>query len=120
MSFTHWLPGMKAIGRRDNPTAWFRLEEERGRLHGEWADAKPDLSDPATIGGLLHLVRRAYANPNHLWGGRIEVHQDHHALFMVVRPEHDHNGALVHTFIASGPTEAEALLNALHHAKPTP
>lgn len=124
-----WMDGMRYRLHPNHP--WFRWEgsdacdndgnpvtealpSDRSRV------AEPDLTDPATVGCILHLARRAYANPNHLWGGRIEVHQDHHALFMVVRPEHDPNGALVHTFIASGPTEAEALLNALHQAKPIP
>ena len=110
-----WLPGMKAVGRRDNPTAWFRLEEELEHLTGEWADATPDLDDAATVGCILELVRRAHANPDHLWGGRVEVHQDHRDIFVVVRPDHDpRSGALFHRCIATGTTEVEALVNALH------
>ena len=108
-----WLPGMKAVGRRGHPTAWFRLEEELEHLTGEWADATPDLTDPATVGCILELVRRAHANPDHLWGGRVEVHQDHRDIFVVVRPDHDPNGSLFHRCIATGRTEVEALVNAL-------
>lgn len=58
-----WMPGMRAIGRRGMPTAWFRLEESTASLHGEWADALPVLADPATLGCLLALVREAWGDP---------------------------------------------------------
>ena len=54
-----WLPGMRAVGRRSAPTAWFRLEEELRGLSGEWAAALPDLSDTATAGCLPRLAREA-------------------------------------------------------------
>lgn len=50
-----WLPGMKAMGSRDNPKAWFRLEEPQPRLTGEWRCAVPDLEDAATLGAMLVL-----------------------------------------------------------------
>jgi hypothetical protein len=52
-----WTPGMKAVGRRNQPEAWFRLEEHLPRLTGEWSEAVPDLEDPATKGCILALVR---------------------------------------------------------------
>lgn len=44
---------MMAVGRRGRPAAWFRVEERVRRLVGEWAEAVPDLADPATGGVLL-------------------------------------------------------------------
>lgn len=108
-----WLPGMKAVGRRSLPEAWFRLEGEVRRLHGEWALALPDFSDAATLGCLQELVRRKYRDPNRLWGGRVEVHQDHRMIFGVVQPFHCEKGFLNYAVLASGETEASALCNAL-------
>ena len=56
-----WMPGMRAVGRRNLPAAWFRVEEVVPSLTGEWADAVPDLTDPATLGCLLAQVRGAWA-----------------------------------------------------------
>lgn len=58
-----WMPGMKAIGRRGMPSAWFRLEEQTPRLLGEWKDAVPDFSDYGTMGALLGLVREVWEDP---------------------------------------------------------
>ena len=57
-----WMPGMRAIGRRNLPSAWFRLEESTPSLTGEWSGALPDLTDPATLGCLLALVRDAWGD----------------------------------------------------------
>ena len=54
---------MRAVGRRTLPAAWFRLEESTPSLTGEWSGALPDLTDPATLGGLLALVREAWRCP---------------------------------------------------------
>ncbi len=108
-----WLPGMKAVGRLHLPEAWFRLEEEVRRLHGEWSGALPDFEDAATVGCLQELVRQKYHDPNRLWGGRIEVHQDHRLIFRVVQPFHCDKGALQYAVIATGKTEVESLINAL-------
>ena len=55
-----WLPGMRAVGRKGSPDAWFRAEESLRSLHGDWRSALPDLDDPATAGCLLALVREAW------------------------------------------------------------
>lgn len=55
-----WKAGMKAVGRKDSPTAWFRLEEDFKALLGDWKDAIPDLSDSATVGCILSLVREIW------------------------------------------------------------
>jgi hypothetical protein len=52
-----WMIGMRAIKQCSR---WFRLEETRKRLTGDWADALPDLEDHATTGCLLALVREAW------------------------------------------------------------
>ena len=58
-----WVPGMRAIGRRNMPDACFRLEESVPKLMGEWSQAVPDWSDPGTLGALLGQVRKRYGNP---------------------------------------------------------
>jgi hypothetical protein len=58
-----WLSGMRAVGRRNLPAAWFRAEESTPALTGEWSGALPDLTDPATLGCLLVLVRQAWGDP---------------------------------------------------------
>ena len=55
-----WIAGMKAIRHEEHCTSWFRIEETLRRLTGDWASALPDLSDPATLGCLLALVREAW------------------------------------------------------------
>lgn len=84
--------------------------------HTSHEGAIPCFDDPATVGCLLALVREAYADPNKLWGGRIEVHQDQRAIFVVVQPYHDADGGLEYRTVATGPTEVDALLNALEAA----
>lgn len=108
-----WLPGMVAVGHRDMPKHRFRVGEERTRLLGAWADALPDLGDPATVGCLQELVRRKYHDPNRLWGGRVEVHQDHRLIFCVVQPFHCDRGFLNYAVLATGETEVASLINAL-------
>jgi hypothetical protein len=115
-----WLPGMKAVGRKNAPSAWFRVEEELPRLSGEWAHAQPDWTDAATVAGLHTLVRRKYAAPQALWGGRVEILQERHDEFVVVRPYHDAMGALAYQPLGWGPTEVDALLRALQGTAPVP
>lgn len=55
---------MRAVGRKGRPDAWFRVEEPLRKLHGDWKNALPDLSDPGTMGCLLALVREAWEDPH--------------------------------------------------------
>jgi len=55
-----WIAGMKAVKYEEHSTSWFRIEETHPRLTGVWASALPDLSDAATLGCLLALVREAH------------------------------------------------------------
>jgi hypothetical protein len=100
-----WMPGMR----------WW-TEDDRGRLDdyqpeymGRPHDALPDLTDPATLGCVLALVREAWGNdfeqvwlewypPLRRWG----ILGGHAA----ARP----------ILVASGSTEAEALVAALEAA----
>ena len=76
----------------------------------------PDLTDDATIGALLGLVRRLYRDPSKLWDGWVEVRRDHRSVFCVEQPFHDAAGALVWRCVSTGLNEAEALVAALEAA----
>jgi len=104
-----WMPGMRGV-RVDGTTDRIMDESEASTPN---ADILPDLTDPATLGCLLALVREAFTGADRLWGGRVEVHQDSRCLFVVVSPEHDPNGFLYHRWVSSGESEIEALVVAL-------
>lgn len=55
-----WLPGMKAVHPQHG--GWFRLEEGRKRLIGDWAEALPDFTDEATAAVLLRVVRKVHGD----------------------------------------------------------
>ncbi len=111
-----WLPGM--LLRYGNGEKWFRLTEHDGYM--TTGNTWPDLTDPATLGCLLALVREA-------WGGcAIWVARD-----CVVDPLDDTEyvlderegwtvcGGSNDDYLApygSGPTEAAALVAALEAA----
>ena len=76
----------------------------------------PDLTDPATLGCLLALVRVAWGDPSKLWGGYIEVQRDHQSLFFAVQFQHDVDGFLQEQHRGTGQSEAEALVAALEAA----
>jgi len=102
-----WLPGMRAVGRRTLPTAWFRLEESIPNLTGEWADAIPDLADPATVGCVIQLVCDAWGDPHSYL-----VWSDPEWKVLVQPPGHIRPGSAGH-----GRSKAEALFNALKAAR---
>jgi hypothetical protein len=82
----------------------------------DWVPCLPDVEDPATLGCLLALVREAYRDASKLWDGHVEVRRDHRILFFVVSFRHDESGALVEDTLATGGTEAEALVASLEEA----
>lgn len=58
-----WTSGMRAKGSRNLPGASFRVVQDRKVFIGEWSEAIPDLSDPATRGCVLQLIREAWGDP---------------------------------------------------------
>jgi hypothetical protein len=77
-----WMPGMldqhdrrvldTNTGRNLGFPVWWtdaigcdchEVYEDPDKARSEWADALPNLTDPATLGCLLALVRRAYNDP---------------------------------------------------------
>ena len=75
---------------------WMRMNKDRERL--------PDLTDPATLGCLLALVREAWSQPS-------ATTLAHHGRWYVVHADVDASSRL-----AAWPTEAEALIAALEAA----
>ena len=80
------------------------------------SDALPDLTDPATLGCLVRLVRELYHAPWKLWDGHIEVRRDHQTLFFAMQFSHNPEGFLEEVHVASGQTEVEAWVAALEAA----
>ena len=120
-----WMPGMRNInGRRlavvfglsRTASVLCDLRDDANSDTEELQGELPDLADPATLGCLLALVREAYRDASKLWDGHVEVHRDHRILFFVVSFRHDASGALVEDTLATGGTEAEALVAALESA----
>ena len=113
-----WLPGMAdQFGRRvmqvypnELGFKWSNLLENNVVRD---ADALPDLSDAATLGGLMGLVRELYHAPWKLWDGHIEVRRDHQTLFFAMQFQHTPEGFLEEVHVASGKTEVEAWVAAL-------
>ena len=93
---------------------WSDVHSLTTALHSP--DQWPDLTDSATRGCLLTLVREAYRDASKLWDGHVEVRRDHRIIFVVVSFRHDASGALVEDTLTTGDTEAEALVAALEEA----
>lgn len=120
-----WMPGMRTIngrrlavvfGKSRTAAVLCDLRDDANSDTEELQGELPDLTDPATLGCLLALVREAYRDPSKLWNGYVEVQRDHQSLFFVVQFRHDASGALVEDALATGGTEAEALVAALEGA----
>jgi hypothetical protein len=105
-----WMPGMRWIVSRVAP-----LEDYAGRIVDGGRRAPdgpglPDLSDPATLGCLLALVREAWEDP-HLY----TLHDIHWTVRLrdgvttAFEPEDD-------SWVGTGATEAQALVAALEAA----
>jgi hypothetical protein len=107
-----WIAGMKAIRHEEHCTSWFRIEETLRRLAGDWASALPDLTDPATLGCLLALVREAWGDHATSFANGYEEPQNvwvvHNGRFSSDDYGHE---------IAKGSTEVEALVVALETAQ---
>ncbi len=103
-----WLPGMKAVHPQHG--GWFRLEEPRTRLIGDWAEALPDFTDEATASVLLRVVRKVHGD--FVW---IEPKGNG---WRVLRPTADASDTgerfkVISCTFSPGSTEVEALVKAL-------
>ena len=105
-----WMPGM----------LWLLIDEDGAcyncdRVTQEnlvLSDALPDLTDPATLGCLLALVREAWGVGSLVyrpWNGAIRA-------WRVVTFSHDEDWMTVARLLGEGATEAEALVAALEAA----
>ena len=101
-----WVPGMKVVGRRGLPEAWFRCEYGDGPFVGEWSNAVPDLTDPATVGCLLALIREVWCDSD-IYVERGDFRDQ--LRWHVVSPFTDG----IPLLLGAGDTEAEALIEAL-------
>lgn len=57
-----WMPGMLAVARREPPFEPV-IERRDASWHLPYPGSIPDMSDPATLGCMLHLAREAYSDP---------------------------------------------------------
>ena len=120
-----WMPGMRTIngrrlavvfGKSRTAAVLCDLRDDANSDTEELQGELPDLTDPATLGCLLALVREAYRDPSKLWNGYVEVQRDHQSLFFVVQFKHNADGFLHKDYQGPGRTEAEALVAALEGA----
>lgn len=105
-----WMLGMTTQGgcrvlRRDPDGYTIGYPVKIGHMTEVRRDALPDLSDPATLGCLLALVREA-------WGDPCATSRAYCGYWGVLRPD----GDMSCWHIARGATEAEALVFALEAA----
>lgn len=120
-----WMDGMKALYEYEDHTDWlcWRCTEHPDGFikigpHANGAeqfnqDAIPDLTDPATLGCLLALVREAWDQPG-ISCGDMEGYDSYDWVIAVTCPDHPQAKHDVVWF--NGHTEAEALVEALVNA----
>lgn len=96
-----WMPGMLAFARREPPLE--PVIQRRGDVNWDppYPGSIPDLTDPATLGGLLHLVRSRF------------MHEHVSLLFTGEVWEVWRGFGLDHRIAFSSKSEAEALVAAL-------
>jgi hypothetical protein len=99
-----WLPGMRAERWTGPCYGTYRYSDHDVRAHRWWPGGWPVLTDPATLGGLLALVREAWEDPH-----------------MHARPSPDGSQWRVYRRVSSlnlgwSDSEAEALVAALEAA----
>ena len=59
-----WMPGMRwSTSTKDGQDGHGRLDDYQPEYMGRPSDALPDLTDPATLGCVLALVREAWGLP---------------------------------------------------------
>ena len=103
-----WMGGMRWIDNRPPPLEPIALRVADNRPRDGWDVPRhvlPDLTDPATLGCLLALVRKAW------WDPYLVVRWSGHD-WRVVRTD----GSVSCWTVARGATEAEALIAALEAA----
>ena len=108
-----WMPGMLVVGSTRFGDWPFRIcDLSRMNLRDD-PGALPDLSDAATIGCVVAVVREAWREPSELWEGWVGIHRDHRQIFYAERFYHDAEGALKARTVGSGNSEIEAYIAAL-------
>jgi hypothetical protein len=103
-----WMPGMLAV---EQAVPGMALSARPVRVDDYWHEVGvwlPDLTDPATVGCLLALVREAWGQEDM---GAVRIFRDGLRKWCV---EHDEDDAQAGAFY--GPTEADALVEALEAA----
>lgn len=84
-------------------------QEPGGVAHVTQANCVPDLDDPATIGCLIHQLRKAWKDP----GIAPTCHYSHaHGYRWMIREGHPHGSTFNRMAIQTHATEAEAIVAA--------
>jgi len=108
-----WMPGMLLVTKSDNT---FRLVEndfdaqDRWEWKGHYSTPVPDLTDPATLGCLLALVREVWPDATTNHANFFDEDRNIVALWAVHKGLAHDAGLYLHS------TEAEALVDALEGA----